>query len=126
MARIDALLFKALLSSLGFGSAAIAEDLSDSEPFTLVSGGAIVGTGIVRVVGRFNHALQISTIDGSDSYKLQGRIGSGPFVDIVKDDVTATMTADGFFRFSSVVDDIKVVKNSGTGTASFIQLRSRF
>jgi len=115
MASTDAMLFDVLLRQDMPGDAEV-----------LVSSGAVVANKVVNTKGRYNHAFQISAISGSDSYKLQGRIGTGPFVDIVKGDATATLTGNGIYQFTGLWDEIQAVKNSGTGTAALGELRSRF
>ncbi len=76
--------------------------------------------------GCFYHTVQISTLNGTDSLKLQVRIGTGTFTDLVSGDVDATLTADGLYEFTGLYDEIKIVRNSGTGTTTLVELRSRF
>jgi hypothetical protein len=77
----------------------------------------------VPVYGRYYHAVQITALDGSDSFAIQGSLDGLNFVGITS--LTA-LAANGISQFTGLYKAIRAIRNSGTGVASQINLLSRF
>ena len=106
--------FPGELSGLGGGAS--------GDDFYLVKQGVLVGSpvpGTANVWGRWNHSYQVRTLDGGDSFKLQGTLVSNPgtadWVDITGH---TAITANGYGTFTGSYRYIRVVKNSGSGTGT--------
>jgi hypothetical protein len=76
-----------------------------------------------NVSGRYYHAVQILSLDGADSFKLQGTLA---YTDEGWTDITGAtaLAANGITQFTGVWRQIRAVKNSGTGTATRVILLS--
>lgn len=75
------------------------------------------------VIGRKDHVVVITNVGGGDTFSIQGKVGSGSWENVSG---ATGLTTNVSTRFSGLWDYLQAVRTAGTGTATKLELRSRY